>query len=190
MGVTYYKRFRMEIDLRRVRLPDTTLPDRYEWAAWEPRLLERHALTKYESFRAEIDSDVFPCLGDPAGCRSLMSEIVQRATFVPEATWLITCQRSLDVVEDCATIQGVIQTGQWGAIQNVGVAPEHRGRGLGKSLVLKSLAGFQAADVPRVYLEVTARNTTAVQLYRSIGFRLVRTTYKAVERPTPAFAVL
>src|SRR5438876_101155 len=81
------------------------------------------------------------------------------------------------------TIQGVVQTGQWGAVQNVGVAPEHRGRGLGRALVLKSLSGFRTAGVPRVYLEVTARNTAAVQLYRSLGFRLARTTYKAVDRP-------
>ena len=190
MGVTYYKRFRMEIDLNRVRLGEPVLPAEYEWVAWEPGLLERHAMAKYESFRAEIDSDVFPCLGDAAGCRNLMSEIVQRATFVPAATWLITCHVAPGQSEDCATIQGVVQTGQWGAIQNVGVAPEHRGRGLGRALVLKSLAGFRTAGVPRVYLEVTARNTAAVQLYRALGFRLVRTTYKAVERATSTFAVL
>ena len=190
MGVTYYKRFRMEISLAQVRLAESVLPQGYEWAAWQLSLLERHALAKFESFRDEIDSEVFPCLGDPLSCRSLMSEIVQRATFVPEATWLISCQISPGQWEDCGTIQGLIQTGQWGAVQNVGIAPEHRGRGLGRALVLKSLAGFQAAGVSRVYLDVTARNTAAVQLYRSIGFRLARTTYKAVDRPTAAFAVL
>jgi GNAT superfamily N-acetyltransferase len=189
VGVTYYKRFRMEIDLNRVHLGESALPEGYAWVDWQPALLERHALAKFESFRTEIDSDVFPSLGDPAGCRSLMSEIVQRATFVPTATWLITCHLSPDQWEDCGTIQGVVQTGQWGAIQNVGVAPEHRGQGLGRALVLKSLAGFRSAGVPRVYLEVTACNLAAVQLYRSVGFRLARTTYKAVEHPTAQFAM-
>jgi hypothetical protein len=190
MGVTYYKRFRMEIDLARTPLEAAVLPDGYEWVAWESALLERHALAKFESFRAEIDSDVFPCLGDPGGCRNLMSEIVQRATFVPAATWLVTCRIAPDQFEDCGTIQGLVQSGHWGAVQNVGVAPEHRGRGLGKALILKSLTGFHSAGVPRVYLEVTARNLAAVQLYRSVGFRLARTTYKAVDRPTAAYAVL
>ncbi len=190
MGVTYYKRFRMEIRLDQVRLAEPALPDGYEWVAWRPELLERHALAKFESFRDEIDSEVFPCLGDPLSCRSLMSEIVQRATFVPQATWLISCLVAPQQFEDCGTIQGLVQTGQWGAVQNVGVAPEHRGRGLGRALVLKSLAGFQGAGVSRVYLDVTARNTAAVQLYRSLGFRLARTTYKSVDRPTAAFAVL
>lgn len=189
MGVTYYKRFRMEIDVKGARLDAPVLPEGYAWVEWQPALLERHALAKFESFRAEIDSDVFPSLGDPAGCRALMSEIVQRATFVPGATWLITCQLAPQQWEDCGTIQGLVQSGQWGAVQNVGVAPEHRGRGLGRALVLQSLAGFQAAGVPRVYLEVTASNLAAVQLYRSVGFRLARTTYKAVERPTAQFAM-
>lgn len=189
MGVTYYKRFRMEIDLDRERLDQPALPKGYEWVPWQLALLERHALAKFESFRAEIDSDVFPSLGDPAGCRNLMSEIVQRATFVAGATWLISCHVAPGQWEDCGTIQGLVQTGQWGAVQNVGVAPEHRGRGLGRALVLKSLAGFQSAGVPRIYLEVTACNLAAVQLYRSVGFRLARTTYKAVERPTAQFAM-
>ena len=190
MGVTYYKRFRMEIDLSRAVLTEPLLPEGYHWIPWHESLLERHALAKFESFRCEIDTEVFPTLGDPASCRDLMSEIVQRATFVPQATWLLNCRLAETASEDCGTIQGLIQTGNWGAIQNVGVAAEHRGRGLGKALVVKSLLGFQWAGVPKVYLDVTARNTVAVQLYRSLGFRLARTTYKAVNRPTAMYAVL
>ena len=190
MGVTYYKRFRMEIDLNRAVLADAELPPGYVWSAWSPALLERHAAAKFESFRAEVDSDVFPCLGDLHGCRHLMSDIVQRATFVPGSTWLISFDYGDGSREDCGTIQGLVEQGGWGAIQNVGVAPEYRGVGLGRALVFKSLAGFREAGVPRVYLEVTARNTPAVQLYRALGFRLVRTTYKAVERPTSAYVVM
>ena len=179
----------MEISLNQVRFGEPELPQGYEWSAWQLSLLERHALAKFESFRDEIDCEVFPCLGHPSSCRSLMSEIVQRATFVPQATWLISCRNGAGW-EDCGTIQGLIQTSRWGAVQNVGIASKHRGRGLGRALVLKSLAGFQAVGVSRVYLDVTARNTAAVQLYRSIGFRLARTTYKAVDRLTVAYAVL
>lgn len=190
MGVTYYKRFRMEIDLYRVRLPEAVLPEGYAWAPWHPSLLERHSQAKFASFHGELDTDVFPCLGQIEGCRNLMSEIVQRVTFVPGATWLVSAVDDDGRLEDCATIQGVVQQGQWGSIQNVGVSPYHRGMGLGRALVLKALAGFMQIGVPRVYLEVTARNTPAVQLYRSIGFRLARTSYKAVDKPLAAYAVL
>lgn len=196
MGVIYYKRFRMEIDLQRVTIPEPVLPEGYTFTPWQSSLLKRHASVKYESFRGEVDSDVFPCLGEFSGCLNLMSEIVQRASFVPQATWLISSTGSPgrtgeEGVDDAGTIQGIIQVGGWGAVQNVGVAPEFRGLGLGRALILKCLQGFLEVHVPRVYLEVTARNMPAVALYRSVGFRLARTTYKAVERPVAVdYAVL
>lgn len=189
MAVTYYKRFRMEIGLTQLGSGEPALPAGFAFVPWQTSLLERHAAAKYESFRAELDADIFPSLGELSGCRSLMSDIVQRVTFVPQATWLVQC-RDRGLVEDCATIQGVIQPGRWGAIQNVGVAPEYRGLGLGRALVLRSLHGFREAGVSCVYLEVTARNTPAVALYRSIGFQLAKTSYKAVECPTAALAVM
>lgn len=185
---SYFKRFRMEIDLQAAPLPAPQLPAGYRWEVWTPDVLERHAWAKWESFRSEIDSQVFECLGDYLGCLRLMQEIYSRDTFLAHATWLI----SLDLGRgkaplDCATIQGLAQAGQLGSIQNVGVIPGHRGMGLGRALVLKSLEGFRLAGMSRVYLEVTAQNTPAVDLYRSIGFRVTRTVYKAVEEEMTAY---
>jgi len=61
------------------------------------------------------------------------------------------------------------------------VIPSHRGIGLGRALVHRTLAGFQEAGLRRAYLEVTAENNAAVQLYRSLGFRRAKTLYKAVD---------
>ena len=55
---------------------------------WEASLLEEFAEAKYLSFRTEIDSNVFPCLGELGGCRRLMSEIARKPGFLPQATWL------------------------------------------------------------------------------------------------------
>jgi ribosomal protein S18 acetylase RimI-like enzyme len=71
------------------------------------------------------------------------------------------------------------QSEQLGSIQNVGVVPEHRGRGLGRALVLKSLEGFALARLKRIVLEVTATNRPAVELYRSVGFHVVKTMYRS-----------
>ena len=182
MGMTYFRRFRMELDFLRVRLPAPRLPEGYEWVGWSWDCLDRHALAKFISFRSEVDSRVFPCLGEIAGCKRLMQEIAKQKSFVSEATWLITHPRGdLAPPIDCGTIQGIAQSKSLGAIQNVGVVPEHRGMGLGRSLVIKSLHGFRAAGLRRVYLEVTAENGPAVDLYRSVGFVHCRTMYKAVE---------
>jgi ribosomal protein S18 acetylase RimI-like enzyme len=181
MGTIYFKRLRLELELGGSQFPQPVLPAGFEWLPWAPGLLMRHAVTKHESFRAELDARIFPCFREAAGCLDLMSEIAQRATFVPAATWLVSCRFPDGTTEDCATIQGIVQSGGWGAIQNVGVVPEYRGRGLGRALLLQCLAGFQRVGVPRVYLEVTASNLPAVQLYRSLGFCLARTTYRGVE---------
>ncbi|MCA9039686.1 MAG: GNAT family N-acetyltransferase [Planctomycetaceae bacterium] len=172
----------MEIDLSSVTINEPTLPEEYRWVEWSPEVLERHALVKHESFSNELDSIVFPCLGDITGCRRLMEDISHQKNFVPAATWLIMSRPHQEFFGlDCGTIQGIVQSSNLGAIQNVGVIPEHRGQGLGRALVCKSLLGFQSLGIRRVYLEVTAQNRSAVELYHRIGFRILRTLYKAVE---------
>ncbi len=181
MSIRYFRRFRMEFDFGKTPLAESRLPEGYRWLPWHRRFLDRHARVKFASFRSEIDSQVFPCLGQFSGCRKLMQDISRQPSFVPEATWLITYRfDDWSDITDCATIQGLSKSLTLGAIQNVGVIPEHRGQGLGRALVLKTLEGFRSSGLGRVYLEVTAENRQAVALYRSVGFRLTRTLYKAV----------
>lgn len=186
MGLTYFKRFRMEIDLGR-RLAEPLPPPGYRLIAWQPNLVLAHAETKYLSFRSEIDANVFPCLGDYDGCVRLMNEIARKDGFLPEATWLLAVE-SFDPLEPedepagcCGTIQGIRDRSGMGAVQNLGIAPDHRGRGLGSCLLLKALEGFQRAGLRRAFLEVTAQNEGAIRLYRRLGFYKARTVYKAVE---------
>jgi ribosomal protein S18 acetylase RimI-like enzyme len=175
MAVTYYKRFRMEIELESAGEPPA-LPRSFMWVPWDEPLLNQHAEVKYQSFIGEVDTCVFPCLGDRYGCRRLMVEIRRKAGFLPQATWLIACPEGY-----VGTIQGVMDYGPIGAIQNVGVLPTFRGMGLGRALVRRALAGFYQAGLRRAYLEVTAENSAAVRLYREVGFRRAHTLYKAVD---------
>ncbi len=176
----FFRRYRMEARVADLILPPPALPPGYRFVRWTDDLIDRHASIKYESFRDELDSTIFPCLGELSACRRLMSDIASQPAFVPQATWLVS-RRSLpdDLYADCGTIQGLAASPQLGAIQNVGITPDARGLGLGRALVLKALHGFRAAGMRRVYLEVTAENAPAVELYRSIGFRVIRTMYKA-----------
>jgi ribosomal protein S18 acetylase RimI-like enzyme len=181
MGVVYFKRFRMEYDLTAPAFPEPEMPAGYSLLPWDDRLLDAHAEAKYRSFKWEMDANVFPCLGERDGCRRLMTEIVRRSGFVPEATWLLqhwpANQRRPEL---CGTIQGVADNGM-GAIQNVGITPAHRGHGLGSVLLWHSLAGFKRHGIDRVYLEVTADNSGACRLYQRLGFRRTKVVYKASE---------
>jgi GNAT superfamily N-acetyltransferase len=182
MSVSYFKRFRMEIDLRGCRIDPAPLPCGYRLLSWCDDRIADHAEAKYHSFRDEIDADVFTCLGELAGCFRLMEEISQRDGFLPEATWLAVYKGPGHAAcENCGTIQGIRASHKFGGIQNIGITPTHRGRGLGTALIIASLIGFQQAGLPRAYLEVTAQNDRAVQLYKRLGFRRTKTLYKAVE---------
>jgi hypothetical protein len=171
----------MEIDLTGRVLASPGLPTGYELVTWDDSLLEVHAETKYHSFRSEIDANVFPCLGDWAGCHRLMHEIRGKDGFLPGATWLAMHRSPDGSLEYCGTIQGIRDYAGLGAIQNLGVTPEHRGRQLGTCLLIKALEGFRKAGIRRAFLEVTAQNDGAIRLYQRLGFSQARTVYKAVE---------
>ncbi len=182
MDLTYFKRYRMEIDLVDCDLSRATPPADYRFMPWGESLLEAFADAKYLSFRSEIDANVFPCLGELAGCRRLMSEIARKSGFLPSATWLaVRTPRQRRRTEYCGTVQGIRDRAGLGAIQNLGITPAHRDSGLGTSLLFRSLEGFRQAGVTRVYLEVTAQNDGAIRLYRRLGFTMVKTVFKAVE---------
>ena len=181
MATAHFKRFRMEIDLRR-SMPRAELPLGYVWAGWHPSLCEQHATAKYHSFNGEMDTELFPCLGILDGCRNLMHEIAQHPAFLAQATWLIRfVGNQFSGPIPVGTVQGLQSTRHSGAVQNIGVCRLHRGAGLGRALLLKSLSGFQANGIQRVALEVTAENDPAVKLYQSLGFKTIKTSYRSVE---------
>ena len=171
----YFKRYRMELDLRHPR-PAAELPRGFTWQPWAAELLETHARVKFQCFAGEMDSDIFPALATLDGCRQLMTAIASRPGFVPRATWLIAGPDGY-----VATVQGLMDTEGYGAIQNLGVIAGHRGAGLGRALLLKALEGFAAAGARRALLEVTATNEPAVRMYRHYGFRAYKTIYRSVE---------
>jgi ribosomal protein S18 acetylase RimI-like enzyme len=181
MALTYFKRYRMEIDLPE-REFSWELPSGYRFIAWDDSLVGVHAETKYLSFRDELDANVFPCLGEQAGCQRLMAEIAQKPGFLPQATWLLAFangeRRGREYV---GTIQGIRDRAGMGAIQNLGVLPGHRGQGLGGAILLRALEGFREAGISRVHLEVTAENEGAIRLYRRLGFVTVKTVFKVAE---------
>ena len=182
-GTMYFKRFRMERDLQ-LPLPSVpALPAGLTWQAWRDELLETHALVKFQSFCGELDGMIFPNLGCHDGCQRLMREIAGKSGFRPEATWLI-----MDGDKPCGTIQGVRELPGCGAIQNIGVHPAYRGRGLASALLVQAMWGFRRLGYHKATLEVTAQNEAAVRIYRRLGFRRRRTLYKTVDPIAAALA--
>jgi mycothiol synthase len=178
--VSYFKRYKMEADL--LDLPAPQLPEDFRFAAWTYELLEVHAEMLFGSFQQEIDAHVFPSLGDRQGSVCLMIEMSRKRGFLPEATWLLQSP-----LGPCGTVQGLRDPSGLGSIQNLGILPGLRGRGLGEALLLQALHGFREAGLSRAQLEVTAQNDTAIRLYRRLGFRRAKTLYKAVPNQVLSF---
>ena len=184
--LVFFRRYRMQFDLRNHRFDELTPPPNFQLLEWQPRLLTAHSVAKFRSFRNELDANVFPCLGNPDGCQKLMNEITGRKEFLPEATWLLAhADPEREAVINCGTVQGVMDGPNVGMIQNIGIVKSYRGLGLGSLIIRKSLAGFQKAGAKVVALEVTAHNIGAIGLYERLGFKTEKVVYKTVEVPNP-----
>ena len=184
--IVFFKRYRMQFDLRNHLFDDIQTPPNFRLLEWRPSLLRSHAEAKFRSFREELDSNVFPSLGDADGCLKLMRDISGSNSFVPEATWLLVdSDPSREFSVNCGTVQGIMDGPDIGLIQNIGVVKSYRGQGLGSLIVRRSLAGFQSAGAKVVSLEVTTQNESAIRLYERLGFKTMKIVYKTVEVPDP-----
>jgi len=177
MGVTYFKRYRMEISLRKAVF-DAPPPPGYALMPWSPELFEAHVDVKFESFKRELDTMVFSSFRTRDGCRLVMERIAQNKGFLPSATWLAVRKGRGGRGRFCGTIQGVCNPNGFGGIQNIGVLPRDRGTGVGTAMIHRALSGFQRAGMKAACLEVTADNESAVLLYEKLGFRIARILYK------------
>ncbi len=73
-----------------------------------------------------------------------------------------------------------------GVLHDVVVDPEHRGRGIGRSLVEAALAFLRSRGAPRVVLSTAERNEAAQRLFASMGFRrtMVEMTRELEDAPS------
>jgi mycothiol synthase len=71
---------------------------------------------------------------------------------------------------------------QMGYVHMVAVAPEHRGRGLGRALVLSVLRRFREVGLASAMLETDDIRLPAIRLYLGLGFRPAFTHESHAER--------
>jgi ribosomal protein S18 acetylase RimI-like enzyme len=188
MEITPIKRLRMEIDL--VERDCTPLPaaQHYRFLPWHNFLLDSFTTAHYLSFRDSSDLRVFPDMAQYDGCRRLMTLIANHPGFEPNATWLAISRSDLTGDDSrrigrngrttpsrehflcCGMIQSMVDASGFGAIQNLGVAPEHRCRGLATRLIQYALFALSRKGLRRAYLEVSVDNVAAIRLYDGLGF--------------------
>lgn len=172
----------MELEVRGKEFTLPPLPAGFHVRAWHPTLQDAFARTHYHSFRHETDAELFTSFKTLTGGRRLLEYIVNKRGFLPAATWLVEympAEATMPVY--AASVQGAIDSKGHGSIQNIGVVPEFRHRGLAIQCLLRALIGFQQAGVSIVQLEVTATNEDALRLYRGVGFVVTRSFHRAAQ---------
>jgi GNAT superfamily N-acetyltransferase len=85
-----------------------------------------------------------------------------------EAVWLIDGEREL-----AGSLGLTSDSDDVGRVRWFVLAPELRGRGLGRSLVTELIAEARANGYTRLELDTFSELTTAARIYRDAGFRLL-----------------
>jgi ribosomal-protein-alanine N-acetyltransferase len=70
------------------------------------------------------------------------------------------------------SFRGLIKKGH---IVSVAVLPQYRRKGMAKALVTKAMENMQLYNAKQCFLEVRATNTSAINLYKKLGFEVTRT---------------
>ena len=71
-------------------------------------------------------------------------------------------------------IVGIVEPDRTGHVTTLGVAPEHRRRGIAQRMLLKVEEGFRRRGVRIMRLEVRSVNTGAQDLYQKLGYAVTQ----------------
>jgi len=84
--------------------------------------------------------------------------------FMPDASYV--------ALEGDRIVGAILVTHWMGTplVAELGVAKDHRGRGVGRALLETAMGRLASRDEPRLGLYVTLGNDSAIALYRSLGF--------------------
>jgi ribosomal-protein-alanine N-acetyltransferase len=64
-----------------------------------------------------------------------------------------------------------------GHIVSLAVMPQHRRKGIGQALVVKAMEGMRLYNAKHCFLEVRVTNMPAINLYKKLGFKIIRTIH-------------
>ena len=112
----------------------------------------------------------------------LLREELKRAE--PDGIWVMRCAE--EGVLGFLSVHTLVDELE---ILSVAVQTSHRGRGLGKDLVLKAIAIAREERCERVLLEVRESNHVAQRLYKTLGFESVGRRPNYYQQP-PEDAIL
>lgn len=143
-------------------------------APWTESRQEEAAELIAKSYAGHIDSQINDQYRSTAGARRFLLNIIQYpgcGSFFAPASFVALDRYTQKTCGVCLTSLVSERTGH---ITQLCVGPEHRGSGLGRQLLEKSLSALAAHGTLRTSLTVTTQNLPAIRLYENMGFRCQR----------------
>jgi ribosomal protein S18 acetylase RimI-like enzyme len=144
------------------------------FAQWEPALLEEAAALIAAAYRGHIDSQINDQYRSVHGSRRFLQNIIQYpgcGEFRRAASWVAREAESGRLVG--LALASEVAAGV-GHVTQLCVDPAGRRRGLGYELLRHTLCALARGGCHEVTLTVTAANAPAVELYRRLGFTVLR----------------
>jgi ribosomal protein S18 acetylase RimI-like enzyme len=148
-----------------VQVPAT--PIGFEIQPWRPRFT-RQVVELFLTIRRDpLESLLWPDYDTPEGVTELVDSLTSPLPVVPPAVSCVAMDQTGAIVG--YVLARVTRQGS-GWIGEVGVAPEHQGKKLGRALVATSLHAMAQHRLSHAALTVLATNESAIRLYESHDF--------------------
>ena len=169
-GFNYYPRYYLDLSLDTMP-KNSDLYSEEKIVPWSLDYLERAAEMTVISYRNQTDAEICEDYRTKSGCEGYVRSLVENPAcgiFMPKASFI-----SLDKQgSSCGFIICSRISTQVAMIPQIAVHPSYQGRGLGNSLIHRSLKELKASGFHTVSLMVTEKNRRAFDWYRRLGFKI------------------
>ena len=149
-------------------------PPELRYRTWSGAYIDQAAELIAEGYFGHVDSKINDQYRTLGGARRFLLNTTQHTgcgNFLAGASFLAIPPDRIRPVGVCLASRVDDAAGH---ITQICVAPEHRGTGLGRELLRRSLLAVRSAGCDAVSLTVTANNSTAIGLYERFGFQVGR----------------
>ena len=170
LGLIKYSRTNMKISKDKIlSLKSEDLPPNYEIIHFEENFLDETANLLVDSNKGHIDSKIFPDFSNIEASKEMINNFINNKSgkFKKECSNLIKFENKIIGYCFISVFDGKI-----GFILDVGIAHNHRRKGLAKCLIIYSMNNLIKLDekIELFELAVTLENKSASNLYEKLGF--------------------
>jgi ribosomal protein S18 acetylase RimI-like enzyme len=165
-----YERYLFEMPLGAMAGLSPAEPASAAIVGWSENRHDDAAKIIAASYAGHIDSQINDQYRSVAGARRFLMNIVQYpgcGTFFAPASFVAFNRADRS---PCGLCMASMVAEDVGHVTQVCVTPSHRGTGLGRELIRRSLAALATHGAREVSLTVTASNSAAIRLYERMGF--------------------